>query len=71
MTRRASDDCRRSTSGRANFSTINRDRLIGVWKLNSIEVRVDGNTVYPYGENPIGRLTYDTDGRTPWSCPRN
>lgn len=50
-------------SGRAGLSRINRDRLIGVWKLHSIEVTVDGKTVFPYGENPIGRLTYDTAGR--------
>lgn len=42
----------------------NRDRLIGVWKLISIEVMAGGKTLYPYGEHPIGRLTYDAGGRT-------
>jgi hypothetical protein len=41
-----------------------RDRLIGVWKLISIEMMVDGKTLYPYGEHPIGRLTYDAGGHT-------
>jgi hypothetical protein len=42
-----------------------RKRLIGVWKLSSIsiEVLVDGNVLYPYGEHPIGLLTYDEAGR--------
>jgi hypothetical protein len=37
--------------------------LIGVWKLLIFEVLVDGNVVYPYGEHPVGRLTYDVAGR--------
>jgi hypothetical protein len=41
----------------------NRERLIGVWKLISIEVTVEGKILYPYGEHPIGRLTYDRAGR--------
>lgn len=40
-----------------------RKRLIGVWKLFSMEELVDGNVVYPYGEHPVGRLTYDEAGR--------
>jgi hypothetical protein len=40
-----------------------RTRLIGVWKLLSFEVSVDGNVLHPYGEHPIGRLTYDEVGR--------
>ena len=51
------------TAGQVSHRS-NRDRLIGVWKLHSVEVTVDGKTVFPYGENPIGRLTYDTAGRT-------
>jgi hypothetical protein len=42
----------------------NSERLIGVWKLISIEVTVDGKILQPYGEQPIGRLTYDAAGRT-------
>src|SRR3954467_14885351 len=50
-------------AGQASHQS-NRDRLIGVWKLNTIEVTLHGKTVFPYGENPIGRLMYDTAGRT-------
>lgn len=38
-------------------------RLIGAWKLVSFEVSVDGSVLRPYGEHPIGRLTYDEAGR--------
>jgi hypothetical protein len=41
-----------------------RQRLIGVWRLLRIEVLVSGDVVYPYGEHPVGRLTYDEAGRT-------
>src|SRR5580692_8684407 len=40
-----------------------RKRLIGAWKLLTFEVCVDGNVLHPYGEHPIGRLTYDEAGR--------
>lgn len=40
-----------------------RKRLIGAWKLLSFEVSVHGNVLHPYGEQPIGRLTYDEAGR--------
>jgi len=40
-----------------------RKRLIGVWKLLSLDVSVDDNVLHPYGEAPIGRLTYDDAGR--------
>jgi hypothetical protein len=40
------------------------DRFIGVWKLLSCERRfADGKVDYPYGEKPVGRLTYDSAGR--------
>jgi hypothetical protein len=40
------------------------DRFIGVWKLLSCERRfADGKVDYPYGEKPVGRLTYDRAGR--------
>src|SRR5262245_6529203 len=41
-----------------------RDRFIGVWKLVSCERKLtDGKVGYPYGEKPVGRLTYDRAGR--------
>jgi hypothetical protein len=40
-----------------------RKRLIGVWNLLRFEVLVDGIVLHPYGEHPIGRLTYDEAGR--------
>jgi hypothetical protein len=40
-----------------------RKRLIGAWKLLSFDVSIDGNVLHPYGEHPIGRLTYDAAGR--------
>jgi Lipocalin-like domain len=40
-----------------------RKRLIGAWKLLRFEVLVDGKLLHPYGERPIGRLTYDEAGR--------
>jgi hypothetical protein len=40
-----------------------RKRFIGAWKLLSVEVSVDGNVLHPYGEHPVGRLTYDQAGR--------
>ncbi len=43
--------------------TSSRDKFAGVWKLISIEMTVDGKTLLPYGDTPIGRLTYDAAGR--------
>jgi Lipocalin-like domain len=41
-----------------------RDRFIGVWSLVSCERRYkDGRIDYPYGEKPVGRITYDKAGR--------
>lgn len=42
-----------------NLEASVRKRLIGAWKLLRFEVLVDGNVLHPYGEHPIGRLTYD------------
>jgi hypothetical protein len=40
------------------------DRFIGVWRLISCERRYkDGRVDYPYGERPVGRITYDKAGR--------
>lgn len=41
-----------------------RDRFLGVWRLIRCESRFkDGRIEYPYGEKPIGRITYDKAGR--------
>jgi Lipocalin-like domain len=41
-----------------------RDRFISVWRAISGEVkRKDGPIAYPYGEKPVGRITYDKAGR--------
>jgi Lipocalin-like domain len=41
-----------------------RDRFLGVWKLISYERKSkDGRIDYPYGEKPVGRITYDKAGR--------
>jgi hypothetical protein len=41
-----------------------RDRFIGVWRLVSCERKfTDGKVDYPYGEQPVGRITYDNAGR--------
>ena len=41
-----------------------RDRFIGVWDLVSCERKFkDGRIEYPYGEKPVGRITYDVAGR--------
>ena len=52
----------------AGFSTAlqaaPRDRFIGVWKLIRCERKSkDGRIDYPYGEKPVGRITYDKAGR--------
>src|SRR4051794_18579338 len=41
-----------------------QDRFVGVWKLVSCErKRTDGRMDFPYGKEPVGRLTYDKTGR--------
>jgi hypothetical protein len=41
-----------------------RDQFIGVWKLVSMERKApDGTLTHPYGDAPIGRITYDRSGR--------
>src|SRR5262245_46157623 len=42
-----------------------RLKFLGVWRLVSCESRdkSDGEVRYPYGTNPIGRITYDEAGR--------
>ena len=35
-----------------------RDRFLGVWRLIRCQRKYpDGRTDYPYGENPVGRIT--------------
>ncbi|MGH9657368.1 MAG: lipocalin-like domain-containing protein [Bryobacteraceae bacterium] len=39
-------------------------RFLGVWKLVSYELRTpDGKVTQPMGPNPVGRITYDSEGR--------
>jgi hypothetical protein len=41
-----------------------QDRFIGVWRLIRCERKSkDGRIDYPYGEKPVGRITYDRAGR--------
>ena len=41
-----------------------RNRFPGVWRLISCERKsADGRLDYPYGEKPVGRITYDKAGR--------
>ena len=42
-----------------------KERFIGVWKLISCESKnqTTGEVSYPFGRNPVGRLTYDAAGR--------
>jgi hypothetical protein len=41
-----------------------RERLVGTWKLVSIEaVSKEGAIRRPYGTDPIGRISYDRGGR--------
>ena len=52
------------SAGAAHAAPAVRDRFIGVYKLISCESRSgDGRVTYPYGEKPIGRITYDAAGR--------
>jgi Lipocalin-like domain len=42
-----------------------RKKFIGVWKLISGESKdeLTGELRYPWGKNPVGRLSYDDKGR--------
>ncbi len=45
-------------------SAAARGRFIGVWRLVSVESKAkNGDVSYPYGDKPIGRITYDKAGR--------
>jgi hypothetical protein len=40
-----------------------KDNFVGVWRLVASEARLaDGRTVYPYGRDAVGMLTYDQSG---------
>jgi hypothetical protein len=41
------------------------EKFIGVWKLVSCEYKdkITGAVRYPYGDPPVGRITYDAEGR--------
>ena len=60
---------RRQLIGTIGFAGLMRaatagDRFIGVWRLISWERKLkDGRIDYPYGETPVGRITYDKAGR--------
>ena len=42
---------------------MNNVNLVGTWKLQSIIARTPNkDTIYPWGENPFGRLMYDSIG---------
>jgi len=41
-----------------------RSRFAGEWKLVSCERKAsDGTLTYPYGDKPVGRITYEKAGR--------
>jgi hypothetical protein len=40
-----------------------KDSFVGVWKLVASEATIaDGTTLYPYGKDALGMLTYDGHG---------
>ena len=51
-------------SAQAKKSAI-RDKFAGVWKLVRCESKekITAEVRYPFGTNPVGRITYDTAGR--------
>ena len=51
-------------SAQAKDSSV-RKKFIGVWKLVSCESKnkTSGEVRYPFGRNPVGRITYDQAGR--------
>src|SRR5262245_1612759 len=53
-----------SISARAYAVRPVRDRFIGVWKLVSYQrTSSAGKIDHPYGDRPLGRITYDRAGR--------
>ena len=51
-------------SAQAQDSSL-RKKFVGVWKLVSVELKdkASGEVRYPYGRDPVGRITYDVAGR--------
>lgn len=47
------------------FAQRARGSFVGVWRLVSSESKdkTTGEVRYPYGPKPVGRLTYDAEGR--------
>jgi lipocalin-like protein len=63
---RVSLDAKGTTQVRSNGvqSKMNRVALLGTWKLTSYMVIGDtGEKSTPYGEHPMGYLSYSADGR--------
>ncbi len=62
---------RRQAIGTLGFATAlqaapaaRENRFIGVWRLISLVRKSrDGHIDYPYGDKPVGRITYDKAGR--------
>ncbi len=53
-----------SLAASAQAKPAARARFLGVWRLISCERTTrDGGIEYPYGEKPVGRITYDKAGR--------
>ncbi len=52
------------TAAAAQAAPAVKGRFVGVYKLISCERKSkEGRVDYPYGEKPIGRITYDKAGR--------
>ena len=43
-------------------SNYSRSALVGTWRLLSAESIAEGSPAYPWGQHPIGRLTYEASG---------
>lgn len=43
---------------------MSREQFVGDWKLLTFETQLsDGKTIEPYGKSPVGRISYNADGR--------
>lgn len=41
-----------------------KDKFVGDWRLVSFEARLsNGEAIEPYGKKPVGRISYNEDGR--------
>lgn len=53
-----------AVSAPALAQPITQNRFVGCWKLRScVRTLRDGQTQYPFGRNPVGRLVYEKSGR--------